>query len=262
MTPETPIDHAFAAMEASGNDADRLRYYERVADAELFLLVEEEPEDDEVSPQLFELEEGRFVLAFDRAERLAAFVDGPAPYVALSGRALVKMLAAQGLGLGINLEVAPSAYLLPSDALSWFAGVLDKEPEAAELAVKEVSAPGNLPELLLTALDAKLALMGAAADAAFLARATYDDGSVGHILAFVDAAPGAERALSQAANEALTFSGLDAGQLDVTFLKASDAVAGQLARVALRFDLPQPETVTAHEPSAPGMDLDKPPKLI
>ncbi|MEO0484687.1 MAG: SseB family protein [Pseudomonadota bacterium] len=262
MSDETPIDRAFAAMEASDSDADRLAYYERIADAELFLLVEEEPEGDNVTPQLFEIEEGRIVLAFDLAERLAAFVDGPSPYVALPGRQLVQMLAAQGLGLGINLEVAPSAYLLPHEALTWFAGVLETGPEEAELAVSAVEPPGQLPERLLTALDAKLALMGAAAQTAFLALATYEDGSKGHILAFVDAAPGAEDALSQAANEALTFSGLEAGQLDVTFVKAASSVSAQLAKVALRFDLPQPEAEVAVAPSAPGMDPDKPPKLI
>ena len=258
---ETPLDRAFAVMEASGSDADRLRYYERVADAEMFLLVEEEPVGEEVKPSLFDLEEGRIVVAFDRAERLAAFVGGPSPYLALPGRSLVQLLAREGLGLGINLEVAPSAYLLPHEALEWFAGVLEAEPEAAEMAIKEVASPGALPETLLTSLDAKLALMGAAAEAAFLAQATYEDGSRGHILAFVDVAPGAERALSQAANEALTFSGLDAGQLDVTFVRASDPVAGQLARVALKFDLPQARVEEVEAPKAPGMDPDKPPKL-
>ncbi|MCH2078484.1 MAG: SseB family protein [Rhodobacteraceae bacterium] len=260
MTAPTPIDHAFAQMEATGSDADRLRYYERVADAELFLMVEEEPTDDDVRPQVFELEEGTFVLAFDRAERLTEFTEGAAPYVALSGRALVQLLAEQGLGLGLNLEVAPSAYLLPNEALRWFSGVLDHAPEDAEMTIKEVTTPGALPEMLLTSLDAKLALMGAAAETAFLAQASYDDGSRGHVLAFVGAAPGAEDALSKAANEALTFSGLDAGQLDVMFIRASDAVAGQLARVALRFDLPQPAAVS-EERAPPGMDPDQPPKL-
>ncbi|MEM6728737.1 MAG: SseB family protein, partial [Pseudomonadota bacterium] len=118
MSDETPLDIAHAAMEASGADADRLRFYERVADAELFLMVEAEPDGNVAAPQLFDLDEGRFALAFDRAERLAAFVGGPAPYVAMSGRALVKLLVEEGLGLGLNLEVAPSAILLAPDALA------------------------------------------------------------------------------------------------------------------------------------------------
>ncbi|MEM9854806.1 MAG: SseB family protein [Pseudomonadota bacterium] len=261
MTEQTPIDLAHAKMEASGEDADRLRFFERIADAELFLLVEEEPMGDEIKPQLFDIDEGRLVLAFDRAERLAGFVGGPAPYVAVSGRALVDMLAGEGLALGINLEVAPSAYLLGQDAVRWLADVLSRAPETQDLKISEVAKPGALPELLLTSLDAKLALMGAAAETAFLARVTYENGAPGHLLAFIDAAPGAETALSVAANEALTFSGLDAGQLDVAFIKSSSTMAAQLARVALRFDLPQPEAATPAPFGAPGMDPDKPPRL-
>ena len=37
---ETPLDLAFAAMQAAPDeDAPRLRFYERLADAELFLLL-------------------------------------------------------------------------------------------------------------------------------------------------------------------------------------------------------------------------------
>ncbi|MEL6700531.1 MAG: SseB family protein, partial [Pseudomonadota bacterium] len=125
--------------------------------------------------------------------------------------------------------------------------------------IVEVAAPGALPERLLSALDAKLALMGAAARAALLAQVTFDTGAKSHLLAFIDPAPGAEPALSGAANEALTFSGLEAGQLDVTFLRASDDMAARMGKVALRFDLPDPVTLSA--PSAPGSDPDKPPKL-
>ncbi|MEM6276817.1 MAG: SseB family protein [Pseudomonadota bacterium] len=260
MTKETPIDAAFAIMEASDNDSDRLRFYERVADAELFVLLEEEPDDEDVRPRVFDLEEGTYVLAFDRADRLSAFAEGAVPYVALSGRILVQMLAERELGLGLNLEVAPSAYLLPPEALRWLADTLKQRPTDEELRIKELAAPGALPEMLLTALDAKLALMGAAAHAAFLARAVYEDDTQGHVLAFVDPAPGAEMALSQAASEALVFSGLDAGQLDVTFVRASDTVSAQLARVALRFDLPQPPQVREERPP-PGSDPDNPPKL-
>ena len=61
---------------------------------ELFLLIEEAEDGAEVRPRVFALEEGRFVLAFDREDRLAAFAEGPAPYAALPGRVLAQRLAA------------------------------------------------------------------------------------------------------------------------------------------------------------------------
>ena len=44
---ETPYDRAHAAMEADPeNEALRLAVYDRLADAELFLLLEHEPDED------------------------------------------------------------------------------------------------------------------------------------------------------------------------------------------------------------------------
>ena len=112
MTEETPLDSAHAAMEAAPeNDAARLRFYERLADSELFLMLTEEARDENISPEVFDVADGRFLLAFDREERLARFAGRPAPYAALSGRVLAQMMAGQGLGLGVNLEVAPGEVL-------------------------------------------------------------------------------------------------------------------------------------------------------
>ena len=60
--------------------------------------------------------------------------------------------------------------------------------------------------------------------------------------------------------EALTFSGLDAGELDVGFFEASDPLVARLAKVGLQFDLPDPIAMPS-PPGAPGMDPEKPPKL-
>jgi hypothetical protein len=79
------------------------------------------------------------------------------------------------------------------------------------------------------------------------------------MLAFVDAVPGAEAALAGAVREALVFSGLEAGELDVAFLASADAAVAAMGRVGLRFDLPAPELPEG--PAAPGMDPARPPKL-
>ena len=95
MPPEvlTPLDAAFLAMEAGGEaEAPRMRFYETLLAAELFVVLEEEA-GETLRPRLFDIEEGRFVLAFDTDERLAGFLDAPAPYAALSGRRLAAALA-------------------------------------------------------------------------------------------------------------------------------------------------------------------------
>ncbi len=258
----TPIDRAHAAMMASPeDDAARLRFYERVADAELFLLLEEEPQDDgPVTPRVFPVEDDSFVLVFDREERLASFA-GAVPYVALSGRSLAEMLAGSGLGLGLNLTVAPSEMLLPASAVDWLRDTLGHEPTEAEATPEEITPPHGLPEVLIGALDQKLAIAGGLARMAYLAGVKYEGGTRSHILGFVDHIPGAEPTLARIVSEALTFSGIEAGALDVAFFKPSDPVCAALARHGLRFDLPEPEAPSTG-PSAPGMDPESPPKLV
>ncbi|MEL6645872.1 MAG: SseB family protein [Pseudomonadota bacterium] len=257
---DTPLDAAHAAMEAAPeDDAARLRFYERLADAELVLLLAEEADGDRITPQVFALEEGEVVLAFDREDRLTAFTEEISPYAALSGRALATMLAGQNLGLGVNLGVAPSSILIPGDAVAWLATTLSETPDQVEARPVEVTAPGDLPQALITALDAKLPTAAGLASYAFLAGITYDTGAKTHMLAFIDPVPGAEDSLAQAASEALIFSGLDAGQMDVAFFQATDPIAAKLAKAALRFDLPTPIAEKVQVP--PGSDPAKPPKL-
>ena len=250
----TVLDDAHAAMEAHPDD-DRLRlgYYECFAGAELFLLLEQENSD---SPRLFETGEGSFLLAFDREERLAAFTDGPAPYAALSGRALAKMLNNQNVGVGLNLGTAPSSFLIPAEAVAWLNATLAHDPDELSAKPTTFAPPLGLPEALLTGLDAKLATAQGLAKSAFLAAVTYDDGRHGHLLAIIDAIPDAQPALARAVADAVIFSGIDAGELDVAFLPSGDPATDKLAKVGLRFDLPE---VTA--PKQPSSDLTLPPRL-
>jgi hypothetical protein len=154
---ETPLDRAAAAMAATpGEDAARLAFYDRLAAAELFLLLAAEPEGDSVTPELFEVEGTRYALAFDTEDRLSGFTGRPAPYAALSGRTLADLAAAEGLGLGLNLGAA-SETLLPPEALAWLAETLAAAPAETEARPLRIAPPAGLPETLVTALDARLA---------------------------------------------------------------------------------------------------------
>ena len=255
----TPLDIAHAAMVAAPeDDAARLAFYERLAASEVFLILETEAADGTAAPRVFPLEDGPTVAAFDGEARLTEFAGGQAPYLALSGRALAAMLAGQGLTLGLNLGVAPSAMLLSPEALDWLAATLASGPEENRARAVELAPPGPLPEALLTGLDARLAAAAGMARAAYLAQITYEGGGRGHFLALIDAAPGAQPALTSALSEALTFSGLEAGALDIAFFAASDPITARLAKVGLRFDIPE---TSEHRPEPPGSDPDRPPKL-
>lgn len=258
---ETLLDQAWAASEAAPDDgALRLQYYARLIEAEMVLLLDEEASGETITPKVFDLEDGPIVLAFDLDARLTEFTGLPAPYAALSGRALVEMLAGQSLGLGLNLGVAPSSRLLPPEIVDWLAQMIVERPEELTARVVALEPPRGLPEALLLALDQRLARMQGLARMAYLTGVAHEGGTRSHMLAFIDAAPGAEAALARAVQGALAFSGVEAGVLDVTFLLAEEPRAAECARVGLRFDLPQ--NAPASEPEgAPGSDPQRPPRL-
>ncbi|PLL13186.1 hypothetical protein C0V75_07190 [Tabrizicola sp. TH137] len=258
----TPLDAAHAAMERDGaEEADRLRFFDCLADGEFFLLLEEEAVGTDLKPRIFPLEDGPVVLVFDLEERMAEFTGGIAPYAALPGRVIAQVLAGQGVGLGVNLGVAPSQMMLPPEALDWLSGMLDDDPEEMEARPVGFHAPGVLPDRLVDAVLGKLARAGGLAAAAFAVGVRYEGGATGHLMAFIDAAPEAEAALARAIREALAFSGVEAGMIDVVFLKGDDPVAGQVARVGQRFDLPVQPRPERQAPAAPGSDPQRPPKL-
>jgi len=262
MSESTPLDQAHREMEKDpSNDAARLRFYERLGDAELYLLLETEAEGDQISPRVLDPGSGPMVLLFDRAERLTAFVGGPAPYAALSGRTLFGLLAKQNLGLGLNLNIAPSSFLLDNTGVKWLAQTLQQRPERVDTRLRAFWPPADLPEALLTALDAKLAMATGLAQIAYLVATENNAGGRGHLLAFIGVLPGAERALTTAISETLIFSGLEAGMLDIGFFKGEDPVVERLMRVGLRFDLPQLTPPATPEHSRPGMNPQKPPRL-
>jgi hypothetical protein len=205
------------------------------------------------------VEGANFALAFDTEARLSEFAGRIVPYAALPGRTLIAHLAQESLGLALNPDVAPSAWLMPPQDVAWLASVLNGAPDEDEARPEEISAPADLPQELLAALDAKLPGAAGLARSAYLSAVTWTGGGRGHLLAFVDPLPGAEPALARAVREALVFSGVEAGALDVTFLRASHPLAERFARVGLRFDLPEAEAASG--PAAPGMDPGKPPKL-
>ena len=264
----SPLDHAQAARNAApGDAAAEGAFYRLLADATLFLLLEAEAEGEVLTPRVFELADGPVVLAFDSEERLASLGGTPLPYAALPGRVIAAQMAGQGqlrggLSLGLNLGTgAASEMLLPAAALEWLLERLATTPQQVD-ATPESFFPAKVPETLIRALRENLAAQPGLAQAALLAGVRYAGGRRGHLLAVIGADPMAEPALARAVAEALAFSGLDAGEIDVLFLAGTAPLLAAMAPQALRLDLPgRAAEPAAPAPTAPGMDRNKPPKL-
>jgi hypothetical protein len=248
---ETPLDAAHRAAEAAPDDAAlRLRFHERVLDAELLLLLAEEA-GERLRPEVFELPEGRFALAFDRDERLADFVGAPAPFAALSGRRLVGLLAGQGVGIGLNLGAA-SATLLAAEAVGWLAEMSRRGPSEIERRLRGVTAPAA-PPALTEALAAKLAAMSDAVATAYLVGARFEGGE-GLLLALIGVRAAFQPDVAAAIGEAVAFA--DGAELDVLFVEKDAPVIALLARTGLRLAAAAPVPA-----AAPGGDPARPPRL-
>ncbi len=266
MTHDLPtdlsdIDRAHLAAEAAPEDEPlRWRVYEALARAELFVLLAEEPGDGPLRPQVFDLDEGPFVLAFDREDRLTAFTGGPAGYASLPGRALAAMLAPQGLGLGLNLG-GLSSRLLPPDALAWLVEALADAPEPQDRAPLSHH-PLPEAEALATALAPTLPRLSGLVHALYLTEAGYADGHRAPLLTVATDSPDSGAALARMLAEALRFAGSPLAAIDIAIRPAQAADLDDLARVARV--LTPPPVAADPEPEAPrgpGLDPDKPPIL-
>jgi len=266
MQDMTPLDQAHGDMaQDSENDTARLRFYRRLAEVELFLLLESEPEGAAINPQVFPVDDGAYMLVFDSEARLTEFAQGSAPFASMSGRKIVEMLTGLGeksaFGLGVNLAVAPSSILIPASGVDWLAEMLDQTMTEISQTVQRFHAPHGLAPEMIAAIDSKLATATAMAERAYLLGLEFADGDVGNMLAFVGAIPAAKPALQQAIGEVVRFADLDS-RFDVGFFAADGPEIAVFDRVGLRFDLPQinaPQNTA--QGVAPGMNPDRPPNL-
>ncbi len=253
----TALDGAHGAMMADEEaEAGRMAFYAALRASELFVLLEEEPVGESAKLLVMETEDGPVALVFDTESRMAEFLEAPMPYLGISGRKLAEMLAGQGIALGLNLGVAPSAILLGPEAVDW---MVENAPDAVAVVnavPREIYVPRDVPEAVLVALDRGLARLAGVAGAAWLVGATYADGGSGSLLALGGVVPGDRGAVADTVAEALQFSGVEAAALDVIFLD-DRFMADRLAEVGLRFDIPELAV------AAPiTRDPDAPPRLI
>ena len=252
----TDLDRAQAAVNLAEGDGDaaRLAFFCLLADTPLLVLLEREAEGEVLEPRIFTLEEGQVVLAFDQEERLAAMGEGPLPYAELPGRVLARLLASEGLGLGLNLgSGAASEMLLPLTAMRWLEEMLVPQSDVT----LDVFGPLSPPKPELVTILTRI-LDRAPPTWAGLARSVRVFGrGDGGLVVIEGAEPEAETALATAFSEALRFADLGGLVVDLTFAEQRNLPPGgvQVAwPVAAMIAAPQP-------PSAPGMTKDKPPIL-
>jgi len=260
------LDAAHQAMD-DGGEAEALAFWRAFADAELFLVLEEEASGETIKPRRFDLSSGPLLLVFDSEERLGTLSDSAVAYAALPGRVIAAQLAGQGLGLGLNLGTgAASETILPPASVDWLAEMLSQAaPQHGSARIKALAAP-RLPR----SLAGTLATLLPPGSLAALAAVEYDGGARGHALAVAGMEPAREEGFARAVTEVLAFSGLDAASLDVVFVGPDAEILRRMAEVGQGIAGPDVKSPSVEAPDqvrggmapvGPGMDPSKPPKL-
>lgn len=253
----SPLETA-ADLMVQDPEAGRLHFFRTLADTPLVLLLETDAQGETLTPRIFDLPEGRVVLAFEREEDLAVLGQdqGPLPFAELPGRVLARLLALEGLGLGLNLGTgAHSEQLFPATAMVWLTELLagsltPRRGGLANLTAPDAQAGAALARMLAHAPEG---WGGQAGQARLYARGD------GLALVLSGAPEAGQQALAQSVAEALRFADLGGRVVDIAFADSNAWPEG-----GLRFDWPQPR-VEASAPAAvragPGTDPERPPIL-
>lgn len=267
MTAETPLDRAWATANAElAGDAEMARFYDIFAATELFLLIDPDTFADGATPKplTFPVEGAETALVFDTEARLAGFMEDGAAHLTMSGRAVISMFKGTSAQLGLNLGDAPSATILPAQAIDWASEALTQPIETTEIGDAVLTVPRAVMPDLLQALDGKLAGMGAVVSEAWLCGLGASAGRgkpQPMVLCVCLRERAAEQSVVSALAETARFIGGDAPAYDIAVLPSGNAKMEAARKVGLGFEPQNPQAVMQAEPVAPGMDPDKPPKL-
>jgi len=257
----TPLERTIVMLQAAPEDPARFSaVLERLCDAEVFLALDAQASDENVTPKIVESGGQSYVAIFDTELHLAEAVGGAADYLSVSGRALVQMLVGQDSGIALNPRSSAVGYLFERETLDWLARSLDERPnEMAAQQIAEITPPPALPPKALEALSVKLTAAQGLAEFACLVQARDGAGVTNPLICFVGEFPAAQADLAKLIQEYLQFSQLDGAPWDVSYLAPDHKMVARFVKVGLRFDLPKLEV--ASERPAPGSIAGKPPIL-
>ena len=252
------------AKEVRNSPADelaRMRFFNAFLDSELCLLLSEEADVETISPIVAVHEGIEHVFAFASDDNLATYSGKVAPYAALSGRVIVDLLAQADLGIAFNFGLSSSELILTNKEIIWLNEIASEVPETHAARPTAFFPLGQEIKFLNSVLIEKLLSAAELAESFWLTGVEYDNNSKGLLLIIFDARAGSEASLAKAALEAVAFSGFEKLPFDVSFLKGQAKVAKVVKRQCQPLLFPELPVQTPHQPSIPGGDPKKPPKL-
>ena len=186
----TALDDAFEAAQA---DPDKTgAFFDALFAATLYIPIfddveqsgEREPgERSEITPLVFVMDERETVAVFDTEERLARFLDEPMNYIGVPGAAVFEMFNGD-FQVALNLGVAPSSVVIPSENVAWLHEQATQGPQEVDLGDESlvIARPTGVTQTALAAITSALAGFRAEIDEATLFRIEREDGTEGRIV--------------------------------------------------------------------------------
>ena len=248
-------------LHSPENQPTRMRFFNAFLDSELCLLLNEEADEETISPIVAYCKGIEHVLVFTSEDYLAEYSKKVAPYAALSGRVIVDMLARANLGIAFNFAMPSSELVLTAGEITWLNEIVTETPYTHEVRPKVFFPLGEESEKLKSILIEKLLSAAELAASFWLVGVEYDDQSQGVLLIILDARKGAEAPLAKAAMEAVAFSGLENLTFDVSFLKGQEKLVETVKRQGHPLLFPERPARTLSLSSILGCDPSKPPQL-
>lgn len=244
--PRTPEDvsEEYATILGStyaatfdGGEAELWQFYETLAEARVYVLLDDTVKGETYEPKVFALKDARYLLAFDVPEQADELTGSTASTSPTLGMDLFKLLRGRDIGLGVNMGGTSSATLISGETIDMICAYYDGtagEPLVADADTSQfraLLAPHNFPDTLQNALGEKLSGLQQTFGKAVLLKAEYDEGKSGFIVAISGAGDADRSAIAAAVDEALVASRRSDIHLDVVFLGLDDPMASRIERV-------------------------------
>lgn len=225
------------AATFDGGEAELWQFYETLAEARIYVLLDDKIVSETYEPKVFSLKEAQYLLAFDVPEQADELTGSTAATSPTLGMDLFKLLRGRDIGLGINMGGTSSATLISGETIDMICDYYDGtagEPLVADADTSQfraLLAPQNFPDTLQNALTGSLGPLVGTFGQAVLLKAEYEEGRTGYIVAVSGAADTDRGAIADAVESALMKSRRGDVQLDVAFLALDDPMASRIERV-------------------------------
>lgn len=233
---DTILGRTYAAT-FDGGEAELWQFYETLAEARIYVLLDSTVKGDTYEPKVFSLKDARYLLAFDVPEQANELTGSKASTSPTLGMDMFKLLRGRDIGLGINMGGTSSATLISGETIEMICSYYDGdagEPlvsDADTSQFRALLAPQNFPDTLQNALSDRLFRLQTTFSKAVLLKAEYEEGKSGFIVAVSGASDPDRGAIAAAVEDALKASRRDDVQLDVAFLGLDDPMASRIERV-------------------------------